>query len=67
MKYELSVPFAACASIGMEYATSAPRAGVAERLQVALRAIDLEVGVDLFELRLAAIERAAAGSGRRAP
>src|SRR6059058_564046 len=34
----------------------APRAGVAERLHVALAAVDLEVGVYLFELRLAAVE-----------
>ena len=37
-------------------ADDATRAAVAERLHVALAAIDLEVDVDLFELRLAAIE-----------
>src|SRR5258706_15169342 len=37
-------------------ADDAPRSGVAERLHVALAAVDLEVDVHLFELRLAAVK-----------
>src|SRR3954451_9828770 len=38
-------------------ADDSPRTRVAERLHVALAAVDVKVNVDLFELRLAAIEK----------